>query len=236
MRRLLLACAGFAATPLLVWCFASLAGLALGRDLHEWAKHDAAHPITRSVLVATELHRREQQRVPTTDEGLSSLVPEYIAGIPRDPWARPLIYKTQGADWADIVSLGRDGAPGGYGLDTDVSARYGSPSTSPPRLINLALVGLLGLLPLGAYALARLRPRWLPLLAGVAGFWGYAVCITVAPDAAASLGLIAAFAAVVTAFSGALVCAQRLPGGPAMALAGTLLCQVACAWMIGAIA
>jgi len=49
--------------------------------------------------------------------------------IPLDPWGRPYAYKSPGqlnADSYDLLSLGRDGQPGGSGEDADVTSWEGS--------------------------------------------------------------------------------------------------------------
>jgi general secretion pathway protein G len=41
--------------------------------------------------------------------------------VPVDPWGRPYIYKAPGTKGDfDVVSLGRDGRPGGTGEDADI--------------------------------------------------------------------------------------------------------------------
>jgi Type II secretion system (T2SS), protein G len=44
-------------------------------------------------------------------------------GAPQDAWGRSLVYKLPGlgADY-DLMCLGADGAPGGEGLDADISS------------------------------------------------------------------------------------------------------------------
>jgi general secretion pathway protein G len=43
--------------------------------------------------------------------------------VPADPWGNPYVYRSPGEanpDSYDLVSLGRDGAPGGEGEDADI--------------------------------------------------------------------------------------------------------------------
>jgi general secretion pathway protein G len=44
--------------------------------------------------------------------------------LPKDPWNNPYQYISPGADGRDydILTLGRDGKPGGEGYDADISA------------------------------------------------------------------------------------------------------------------
>lgn len=81
---------------------------------------------------ALESYRLDVGRLPTTDQGLDALMiqPSGVAkwrgpylkkSVPPDPWGKPYQYKQPGehGDF-DIVSLGRDGKPGGQGDDADI--------------------------------------------------------------------------------------------------------------------
>jgi general secretion pathway protein G len=225
--------AGIVVTPILAMAYATAIGLVLDRDLQQWGRHDAAFDMAHSLFVSVELFRRDHQRVPTAEEGLPILVPQYVRGIPVDPWGNPFLYVTRGPDWADVVSTGADGDPGGTGIATDVSARYGSPGTTTSRFFAQGLFVLLLLPPGIAYAASERRRSAAAALAGTAVFWGWVVAATVAPHADPSLALLGAFAAIVVALSGAVLTLRELPGGPGCALAGTLGCLVATAAMVG---
>jgi general secretion pathway protein G len=81
---------------------------------------------------ALEQFRLDVDRFPTTDEGLAALnaEPADAAGwagpylrkeIPTDPWGRPFIYVEPGEHGEiDIISYGKDGRPGGTGVDADI--------------------------------------------------------------------------------------------------------------------
>jgi general secretion pathway protein G len=45
--------------------------------------------------------------------------------VPRDPWGNEFVYVAPGSDGAplELISLGRDGKPGGTGRDADISSR-----------------------------------------------------------------------------------------------------------------
>jgi general secretion pathway protein G len=80
-------------------------------------------------------YRLDVGRFPTTEEGLSSLVtrpptaqrwngPYLERAVPNDPWGRPYQYRAPGTQGDyDIVSLGRDGQPGGDGDAADLDNR-----------------------------------------------------------------------------------------------------------------
>jgi general secretion pathway protein G len=81
-----------------------------------------------------DTYRLDVGRYPTTDEGLAALLaapptagakwngPYLKKGVPPDPWGHPYQYKSPGAKGEfEIISLGRDGQPGGTGEDADIS-------------------------------------------------------------------------------------------------------------------
>lgn len=87
----------------------------------------------RVIENAIDMFRLERFRYPTTDEGLNALVTPpsdptvpfppggYIKRLPKDPWGRPFVYVQPGTHGEfDVYSLGRDGAPGGEGIDADI--------------------------------------------------------------------------------------------------------------------
>jgi general secretion pathway protein G len=87
----------------------------------------------RVIESALDMYRLERFRYPSTDEGLNALVTApsdptvpwpaggYIKRLPKDPWGRPYLYTQPGTHGeVDVYSLGRDGAPGGTGVDADI--------------------------------------------------------------------------------------------------------------------
>jgi len=82
---------------------------------------------------ALQLFRFDTSRYPTTNEGLTALIHNpgnlkswkgpYLnhSELPRDPWGRPFIYRCAPQNGTyDLISYGRDGAPGGEGEDEDI--------------------------------------------------------------------------------------------------------------------
>jgi general secretion pathway protein G len=80
-------------------------------------------------------YRLDVGSYPSSEQGLKALItrpsnlskwdgPYLDKNLPLDPWGNAYVYK-QPAEQADfdVVSLGRDGRPGGEGLDTDISIR-----------------------------------------------------------------------------------------------------------------
>ncbi len=220
-------------TPVVICAFASVVIFALDRDLDQWARHDAALEMTRSLFVAIDLYRRDNQRVPSKQEGLASLVPKYIRAVPDDPWGNRFIYLTRGGDWADVVSMGADGEPGGIELATDVSARYGSPGTATTQTLLQLLFAILLIIPGLAYAASFAWPTAAHALAGISLFWAWAVTATVGPNPGFSVAVAGAFAATITGLTGTVLTIRGLRGGLYCALAGSLCCLIATAAMVG---
>lgn len=91
-----------------------------------------------SLSSALKLYRLDNGQYPTTQQGLKALVEKpslppvpsawpqggYVTQDPMDAWGNPYVYSSDGADFT-LRSLGRDGQPGGEGLDADLDARGG---------------------------------------------------------------------------------------------------------------
>jgi general secretion pathway protein G len=92
---------------------------------------------TRAQIVgfekALQQYRLDVGRFPSTEQGLQALVskPATVAKwdgpylektLPLDPWGNPYVYVSPGEHGdVDISSTGRDGRPGGDGLDADIT-------------------------------------------------------------------------------------------------------------------
>lgn len=83
---------------------------------------------------ALDQYRLDTGRYPPTEAGLTVLVnkpandpkwggPYLKKAVPADPWGRPYIYKSPGEHGEyDLLSLGKDGRPGGSGDDADITS------------------------------------------------------------------------------------------------------------------
>lgn len=82
---------------------------------------------------ALDQYRLDTGRYPTTEQGLNALLvrpsdapkwngPYLQNAIPLDPWGKAYVYRAPGEknDY-DILSYGKDGAPGGSGESADIS-------------------------------------------------------------------------------------------------------------------
>ncbi|HEX8010158.1 MAG TPA: type II secretion system major pseudopilin GspG [Casimicrobiaceae bacterium] len=96
------------------------------------AKNDLA-----TILQALKLYRLDNQRYPTTEQGLAALVVRptappappnwkpngYLERLPKDPWGNPYQYLNPGLHGeVDVFSFGADGQPGGTGYDADIGS------------------------------------------------------------------------------------------------------------------
>ena len=96
------------------------------------AKQDIA-----TLVQALKLYRLDNQRYPTTEQGLQALVAKpaggpvppnwktggYVERLPKDPWGHPYQYLNPGVRAEiDVFSLGADGAPGGEGNNADIGS------------------------------------------------------------------------------------------------------------------
>ena len=96
------------------------------------AKQDVA-----TLGAALKLYRLDNQRYPTSEQGLKALVEKptvdpiptnwktggYLDKLPKDPWGNAYQYLQPGVHGElDIFSLGADGQPGGTGNDADIGS------------------------------------------------------------------------------------------------------------------
>ncbi len=92
---------------------------------------------TRAQMVGLEKalaqFRLDVGSYPSTEQGLKALItkpnnltkwdgPYLDKALPPDPWGHPYAYKAPGEHGEfDLASMGRDGRPGGDGLDADIT-------------------------------------------------------------------------------------------------------------------
>ncbi|RJG14705.1 type II secretion system major pseudopilin GspG [Massilia cavernae] len=90
-----------------------------------------------TLMQALKLYKLDNQRYPTTEQGLKSLIEKptagpaangwkaggYVEKLPKDPWGNSYQYLSPGVRGeVDLFSLGADGQPGGAGEDSDVGS------------------------------------------------------------------------------------------------------------------
>lgn len=83
---------------------------------------------------ALKFYRLDNFTYPSTEQGLEALVTKpadpnirnwktggYLERVPTDPWGNPYLYLNPGNNGEiDVYTLGRDGRPGGEGIDADI--------------------------------------------------------------------------------------------------------------------
>jgi general secretion pathway protein G len=104
-------------------------------DRAEDARATAAKTDVNNLMQALKLYKLDNQRYPTSEQGLQALVVRpsappvptnwkpYVEKLPNDPWGRPYQYLNPGVRGEiDVMSLGADGEPGGEGKNADVGS------------------------------------------------------------------------------------------------------------------
>jgi general secretion pathway protein G len=116
-----------------------LAALVVPRVLErpDEARAIAARSDIAAIIAAIKLYRLDNQRYPTSEQGLAALTARptqppippnwkpngYLERLPKDPWGRPYQYLNPGLHGEiDVYSLGADGQPGGTGIDADIGS------------------------------------------------------------------------------------------------------------------
>jgi general secretion pathway protein G len=99
------------------------------------ARAVAARQDIAAIMQALKLYRLDNQRYPSTEQGLQALVirpsagpaapnwKAYLDKMPVDPWGKPYQYLNPGLKGEiDVFSLGADGQPGGDGANADIGS------------------------------------------------------------------------------------------------------------------
>lgn len=101
------------------------------------SKVAAAKVDIATVMQALKLYKLDNQRYPTSEQGLQALLTKpsagpaasgwkvggYLEKMPRDPWGAPYQFLSPGVKGeVDVFSLGADGQPGGSGDDADIGS------------------------------------------------------------------------------------------------------------------
>ena len=90
-------------------------------DRPDQARTEKAKNDIRAIENALNLYRLDKFTYPTTEEGLSSLVPKYLPRLPKDPWEREYLFTSPGdRGEVDVFTLGSDGIEGGDGQRADI--------------------------------------------------------------------------------------------------------------------
>lgn len=99
------------------------------------ARVTAARTDINTLVQSLKRYKLDNQRFPTSEQGLDALIHKPSAGpqptnwkpyldkLPPDPWGRAYQYANPGIQGEiDVFSLGADGQPGGEGADADIGS------------------------------------------------------------------------------------------------------------------
>ncbi len=99
------------------------------------AKGTAARTDINSLVQSLKRYKLDNQRYPTSEQGLSALVQKptatpvpgnwkpYLDKLPNDPWGRPYQLLSPGVRGEiDVFSFGADGQAGGEGANADIGS------------------------------------------------------------------------------------------------------------------
>ena len=95
----------------------------------------AAKTDINNLMGALKLYKLDNQRFPSAEQGLQSLIEKptvgavptnwrrYLDKLPNDPWGKPYQYANPGVKGEiDIFTFGADGVAGGEGNDADIGS------------------------------------------------------------------------------------------------------------------
>jgi general secretion pathway protein G len=104
-------------------------------DRAEDARATAARTDVNNLMQALKLYKLDNQRYPTTEQGLQALLAKpgagpippnwkpYVEKLPQDPWNHPYQYLNPGVKGEmDVMSFGADGQAGGEGKNADIGS------------------------------------------------------------------------------------------------------------------
>ena len=104
-------------------------------DRADDARVMAARTDVNNLMQALRLYKLDNQRSPSSEQGLQALIVKpttgpipgnwrpYLDKLPNDPWGRPYQYLNPGVKGeVDVLSLGADGQPGGEGKNADIGS------------------------------------------------------------------------------------------------------------------
>ena len=104
-------------------------------DRADDARVTAARTDIANLMQALKLYKLDNQRYPTAEQGLQSLVVKpsagptppnwkpYLEKLPNDPWGKPYQFINPGVKGEiDVFSFGADGQSGGEGKNADIGS------------------------------------------------------------------------------------------------------------------
>jgi general secretion pathway protein G len=214
---------GFFLVPAAVFLFSRAVTVGWG-DSGSDTRRVITEESARRIVKALDAFRVTHHRLPTAEEGLAALSPGYLDTAPSDAWGRSFAYAPSVDNrWADVISYGSDGEPGGKGAAADISGRFGSPMLQRPVLVDvLARMALLAVLLIGLLR-ARRSPWAAGMLAGTATLFGLLLLATVAAVIDLSPAGVWTAVVILSCLTGSIAVLRRTPGATVLT-AGAALC------------
>lgn len=104
-------------------------------DRADDARVTAARTDVNNLMQALKLYKLDNQRFPTSEQGLQALIAKpttgpipanwkpYLDKLPKDAWGQPFQYLNPGIHAeVDVFSFGADAQPGGEGKNADIGS------------------------------------------------------------------------------------------------------------------
>jgi general secretion pathway protein G len=217
---------GFCLVPVAVLLFSRGVTVCWG-DSSSNAQRVITEDTARRIVKALDAFGIAHHRLPTVEEGLAPLLPDYLDTAPSDAWGHSFAYvPSRDSRWADVISYGRDGEPGGSGAAADISGRFGSPTLQRPVAVDiLARMTFLAVLLVGV--LGSRRSAWAAgMLAGTASLFGLVLLATVASVIDLSLAGGLTLVVVLSCLTGSIAVLWRAPGSSALTTVAALCAYV----------
>jgi general secretion pathway protein G len=217
---------GFFLVPAAAFLFSRAVAVCYG-DSASAAQRVITEETARRIVKALDAFGVAHHRLPTAEEGLAPLSPGHLDTAPNDAWGRSFAYAPSVDNrWADVISYGGDGEPGGTGEAADISGRFGSPMLQRPALVDvLARMSFFAVLLVG-FLLAR-RSAWAAgMLAGAAALFGVLLLATVATAIDLSPAGVLTLVVILSCLTGSIAVLRRTPGSSALTSGAALWAYV----------
>jgi hypothetical protein len=196
--------------------------------------HAVAIKTTQELARALDHYSERHLRVPSAREGLAVLVPDFLPRLPMDPWGKPFAYEpSPGSRFADVLSYGADGRPGGAGAAADVSGRFGRLDSSPPAALEALGFAIPSLVPILAYLVSRRRYWGREALAGSAMFWAVLLMAALGTTGPGAWAALLPFSIALTCLVASVAVLRRAPRAAPFACVATVVACLTFEFLIG---
>jgi general secretion pathway protein G len=189
---------------------------------------------TQELALAVDRYGDRHARVPGEREGLALLVPDFIPRLPLDPWGKPFVYEpSPGSRFADVLSYGADGRPGGFGAAADISGRFGRLGSSPPAVLEALGFAIPPFIPILAYLVSRRRSWGFDALAGSAMIWAELLMAALGTAGPGAWATMLPFAIALSGLVARVATLRRAPRAGLFACVATVVACLTFEFLIG---